>query len=195
MSRKNSLFVILSTFLALSVSYGFASADDYRNNNPQIEKIRLAGTFLTSRIDANADGNASSWCTLQVRGGRQWSSMMQCVNEDVFVGTPPDCPGGLFVVNEIDGGTGTGTRTFSNAKDQIYFELTERDLCTDAFGQITGVDSGIIVGGVGRYVDATGTYELEYTGQILYFDGAAEPPQFFGSLIGKGKWVIHFPGQ
>jgi len=69
--------------------------------SPQVdvEKVSLAGSFLTSRIDNNGDGQGSSWCTLQIKGGYQGSSMQQCVNEDVFAEVTADCPGGLFVVS------------------------------------------------------------------------------------------------
>lgn len=156
-----------------------------------VEVLTAAGTFLTSRLDANADGQASSWCTLQIRGGYQGSSTQQCINEDVFAGFTVDCPGGLFVVNDEQGGTGVGTRTFPNAKDQIYVQLTERELCVNEFGQFSGEDSGIIVGGVGRYEGATGTFEWQYTGQAQYFDPAAVPPQQFGSLTATGTWEIY----
>jgi len=32
-----------------------------------VEVLTAAGTFLTSRLGVNADGMASSWCTLQIR--------------------------------------------------------------------------------------------------------------------------------
>ena len=48
-------------------------------------------------------------------------------------------------------------------------------------------------GGVGRFVGATGTYEWDYTGQVLYFDALAQPAQNFGSIIGTGTWVIELP--
>lgn len=168
-----------------------SSVSVFADDGPDIEQLSAAGTFLTSRLDANADGEAASWCTLQIRGGYQGSSMQQCINEDVFVGFTADCPGGLIVVNDELGGTGVGTRTFPNAEDQIYFQLTERELCINAFGQFAGQDSGVIVGGAGRFRGATGTYDWEYSGQLQYFDPAAVPPQQFGSLTGTGTWEIN----
>lgn len=182
---------IATGFIALASN---ALADGERQKNQEIENLNLAGTFLTSRIDANSDGDASSWCTSQIKGGHQGSSVMQCVNEDVFAAVTAECPGGLFVVDNTYGGTGFGVRTFPNASDQIFVRLTERSLCANEYGQVTsGVDRGQIIGGVGRYVGVTGTYEWSYTGQILYGDPAAQPAQLFGSLNGAGTWVINFP--
>lgn len=160
-----------------------------------VEEVNAAGTFLTSRIDANADGTASSWCTTIISGRPKSESMAQCVNEDVFLGFTAECPGGLFVVDASQGiGTGNGVRTFANGRDQLFFVLQERHLCADLAGSITeGRDRGIIVGGAGRYEGATGTYDWVYTGQIRYGDPAAQPAQYFGNLSGKGKWVVALP--
>ena len=188
MLRKYLLLGLLSITGGLVFLTTGVSADQ------RIENLKLAGTFLTSRIDTNSDGTASSWCMSQIKGGYQGSSMMQCVNEDVFDGFTSECPGGLFVVNAEKGGTGTGVRTFPNAEDQIFVVLMERYLCANQFGQFTeGLDRGVIVGGVGKFVGATGTYELDYTGQILFGDPGAVPAQYFGTLIGTGTWVINTP--
>jgi hypothetical protein len=159
--------------------------------SPQIdvEKVSIAGSFITSRIDTNDDGQGSSWCTVQIKGGYQGSSMQQCVSEDVFVGTTNECPGGLFVVTSSMG-TGMGVRSFPNAQDQIFVRLTERELCVNALGGIEGTDQGVIVGGVGRYEGASGSYSFEYTGQILFGDETATPPQIFGSTLGSGTYWI-----
>lgn len=156
-----------------------------------VEKLNVAGSFLTSRIDANADGEASSWCTLQIKGGNQDSGMQQCVNEDVFQGFTQDCPGGLYVIDAVQGvGSGAGVRTFKNAKDQLFFALTERYLCTNEVGTIEGVDRGIVTGGTGKFEGATGSFTSSYGGQILYFDLNAQPAQFFGSILGTSEWTV-----
>lgn len=182
-------FSACSTLSLMFLFVASANAD----GSSDIEQLTAAGTFLTSRLDANADGAASSWCTLQIRGGYQGSSTQQCINEDVFAGFTSECPGGRFVVNGQLGGTGVGTRTFPNAEDQIYFQLTERELCANAFGQFTGQDAGVIVGGTGRYEGATGSFEWKYSGRVQYFDPAAVPPQQFGSLTATGTWDIQRP--
>jgi len=178
--------VVISISIALSWPIVAKSDDD-----PITERLSVAGTFLTSRIDANGDGEASSWCTIQIKGGYQGQSMMQCVNEDVFAGVTPECPGGVYVVDQDHGGTGFGARTFPSATDQILVQLTERQLCIDAFGQVTGTDHGLIIGGTGRYAGASGSYSWEIAGQLLYFDLLAQPAQLFGSLLGTGEWEIH----
>lgn len=180
---------IISATLTVSLA-SLVCASVQASDEPEVERLKVAGTFLTSRMDANADGEAASWCTIQIRGGYQGSSMQQCINEDVFVGVTADCPGGYIVVNSEAGGTGVGTRTFPNGEDQIYIQLTEREFCANEFGQVAGQDSGVIVGGVGRYEGATGTYEFEYSGQLQYFDPLATPPQMFGAVIGTGTWTI-----
>jgi len=165
-----------------------------KDDDPIVESLALGGSFLTSRIDANYDLSPASWCMSQIKGGIQGSSIMQCVNEDVFTGATAECPGGLWVVNASYGGTGFAVRTFPNASDQLFVQLTERSLCANAFGQVTdGHDSGVIVGGTGKFAGATGTYEWNYTGQILYGDPAAQPEQYFGSLNGTGTWTIELP--
>jgi len=176
---------------AITIALVFLTA--VKQENSELEEVTAAGSFLTSRIDANGDGEGSSWCTVQIKGGNQGSSMQQCINEDVFAGTSEECPLGRYVVNEELGGTGRGVRTFPNGVDQIFFVLTQRDACADANGRITGSDAGVVLGGTGRYAGATGTYALDYEGQILYGDPLATPPQFFGSISGSGTWVINFP--
>jgi len=110
------------------------------------------------------DGEASSWCTLQIKGGIQGSSMQQCINEDVAMPPTADCPGGVLVVDASNGiGTGRGVRTFANGVDQIFVTLTDRWACADFTpeGQpfLKGHDSGEIIGGTGSFLGASGTYE------------------------------------
>jgi hypothetical protein len=161
-----------------------------------VENVRIGGSYLTSRINANGDTQASSWCTLQIKGGQQGSSMQQCINEDVPMPPTPDCPGGVFVVDALNG-TGRGVRTFANGNDQLFIELTERHLCVglNAAGPFfkESYDRGVIIGGAGKFVGATGTYEATYTGTILYGDPSAVPPQFFGSIAGTATWQINVP--
>lgn len=164
-----------------------------------VENVKAGGSFLTSRINVNMDSEASSWCTLQIKGGIQGSSMQQCINEDV--GFPPtaECPGGVFVVDADNGiGSGRGVRTFANGIDQIFTELTDRQLCVglDVHGGPffkESTDRGVIIGGTGRFAGATGTYEFTYTGTLLYGDFLAVPPQFFGSVLGTGTYTINVP--
>ena len=183
---------VLSALLGITLSVATVTG---ANAGQSIEKLKLAGTFLTSRIDTNSDGAASSWCTSQINGGYKGSSMLQCINEDVLVGFTAECPGGEFIVDANNNiGTGTGVRTFPNGEDQIFLVLTERRLCANEFGQVTnGVDRGLIIGGVGRFEGASGTYEWNYAGQILIADPAAMPAQVFGALVGTGTWVINTP--
>lgn len=181
---------VIASLCQLMIVLVSVSVTELASAETIVEKLKVGGSFLTSRIDANSDGVAASWCTTQVKGGLQGSSMVQCVNEDVFAGFTADCPGGLFVVDSIQG-TGTGVRTFPSGNDQIFIALTERRLCANLAGQFTeGLDRGLIIGGTGKFQGASGTYEWVYTGQILYFDNAANPAQFFGSFNGTGQWVI-----
>lgn len=184
---KTDLLTLASlAIFSLFVLPASAGADD---PDIDVENVSIAGSFLTSRIDNNNDGQGSSWCTVQIKGGYKGSSMQQCVNEDVFAGFTSDCPGGLFVVGPSTG-TGYGVRTFPNAQDQVFLLLTERELCANATGGIAGTDQGMIIGGTGRYEGASGTYSFDYTGQLLYGDDTAVPPQIFGSLLGSGTYNI-----
>lgn len=159
-----------------------------------VEHVNAAGTFLTSRIDANGDTIASSWCTLQISGKASSQSMQQCINEDVLTGFTTECPGGVFEIDTANGvGAGTGVRTFSNG-DQLFLALTDRYLCADDQGNANGEDRGVILGGTGDYEGATGTYEYSYTGRIMYADPVANPPQYFGAISSpSGTWVINLP--
>ena len=162
------------------------------------ENVKLGGTYLTSRTNANMDTEASSWCTIHIKGGQQGSSMQQCINEDVPTPPTPDCPGGVFVVDAQNGiGGGRGVRTFASGTDQLFIELTERHLCVgfDVNGPFfkESRDAGVVIGGTGRYAGATGTYEFTYTGTILYGDPFASPPQFFGSINGTGTFHLNVP--
>ena len=196
MSQLKSLLVKLSVLLTLIAFAGTARADSPNKVKTEVENLKIAGTFLTSRLDSlnpnTRDGEGSSWCMSQIKGGYKGSSTVQCVNEDIFVGVSTDCPGGIFKVDLANSlGGGAGTRTFPNAEDQIYFALTDRELCVDENGNISGVDRGIILGGIGRYEGATGEFEHVYSGRIQYSDFLAEPPQLFGSINGTGTWTIN----
>ena len=163
-----------------------------------VENLKVGGTYLTSRIDANVDTLASSWCTLHIKGGIQGSSMQQCVNEDVPTPPTTDCPGGVFIVDASNGiGIGRGVRTFSSGVDQLFVELTERYLCVGVNAQgpffKESYDRGVIIGGSGKFAEASGTYEFTYSGTILYGDDNANPPQYFGSITGTGTFVINTP--
>lgn len=185
---------IKSAMLAIALVSVFASAQA----EEIVEKLKVGGTFLTSRINVNMDSEASSWCTLQIKGGIQGSSMQQCVNEDVA--TPPtvDCPGGVFIVDADNGvGAGRGVRTFASGVDQLFVDLTERYLCVGIGAQgpffKESYDRGVIIGGTGKFAEATGSYEYTYSGTLLYGDPLATPPQYFGSITGTGTWVINTP--
>ena len=173
----------------------FASA----NAETIVEKVNVGGSFLTSRINVNMDSEASSWCTLHIKGGLQGSSMQQCINEDVPSAPTAECPGGVFVVDASTGtGGGRGVRTFANGVDQLFIELRERHLCVGLTPEFQpffkeSYDRGVILGGTGRFASATGTYMFTYSGTLLYGDPFASPPQFFGSIIGTGTYEINIP--
>jgi len=185
MEQRKETFLRALTAFCVSVGLSLPVSAD-----TEIENVTAAGSFLSSRIDANGDGSGASWCTLQIKGGYKGSSMQQCVNEDVFVGVDNDCPGGIFVVQN-DIGDGYGVRTFPNAADQLFVKLTSMYFCLGTQGQATGNQEGVIIGGTGRYQGANGTFEYSYSGQLLYFDENASPPQFFGSILAEGIWEIN----
>ena len=115
-----SFLVTLSTFLALVV-FVSANADNNKKDNPEIEQLSIAGTFLTSRMDANSDGDAASWCTSQVKGGHQGSSTMQCINESFQQGPTTECPGGFFIVDAANGLGGGAVREPSRMRKTKSF--------------------------------------------------------------------------
>jgi len=190
--------IYLAVFAVLGINAGLAG--NVMASDTKMKALAFAGTFLSTRMDIagdrGPDGSPAGWYTVQVEKGKKRgkASTLQGIVEDVPMGATAECPGGLYIVDSVNGlGGGSGTRTFLNGKDQIYTSHTERELCSDETGGLSGVDGGLIVGGTGKYEGITGTWSLKHTGIIQYSDFAAQPVQYFGSITGTGHWNIIFP--
>jgi hypothetical protein len=63
----------------------------------------------------------------------------------------------------------------------------------DSVGGFTGSETGVILGGTGRFVGASGTFEQSFTGFYQAFDPNANPAQGFGSFRGQVTGTLILP--
>lgn len=187
MQKKKVLTLGIATGLLLAVSLGNAGAEQTRRNNG-----KFAGTFLTSRIDTNDDGIAASWSTGVVTGTLGKRSF-QSVGEVVPTGATAACPGGVFIIDAVNGiGFGRTTHTFPNG-DQVYSRILTRHLCSLGGGKSETNDVNETLGGTGKFEGASGIAEAHYTNTTQAGDGNAVPPQSFGSFTGEFTGTIILP--
>jgi hypothetical protein len=153
-------------------------------------KSKVAGTFLTARIDQNDDGVTAEWETGVVTdklGKRGY----QGVSEVVPTGATAECPGGVFIIDGQNG-FGTFTETFPNG-DQLYSQVLTRTVCSNGVGGFTGSNTISVVGGTGKFAGASGNGENSFTGFYQAFDANATPSQGFGSFSGEGTGTLILP--
>ena len=122
----------------------------------------FAGTFLTSRINLNNDGELAGWGTEVVEDELLGQSSNQVIVENALVPPTGACREGRLEFHLV---AGRIVATFLNTRDQLFSELTSRTLCLNpANGRFRGRDTGAFTGGTGRFAGATGSFEARYTG-------------------------------
>jgi hypothetical protein len=171
------------------MSFGNASAEHTRRNNG-----KFAGTYLSTRMDVvdTGDGVIASWSTAEVTGNLG-KRTVQGVVEPRFTGVTAECPGGVFIIDAVNGiGFGMTTNTFPNG-DQIYSRILTRTQCGLGGGKFTADDVNEILGGTGKFEGASGTTEVLSSSFCQGFDPNAIPPQCFGSFTGKFTGTITLP--
>jgi hypothetical protein len=140
----------------------------------------------------NPDGLPAGWTTAEVFSTLGHASS-QGVVEQVPTGPTQACPGGAFVIDAQHGnGFGTFTDTYEKG-DQLYSQVSTGTLCFDSVGGFTGSNSVIIVGGTGKFAEASGTFEESFTGFVQAFDPNAKPLQTFVSFTGKFTGTLTLP--
>ena len=173
--------VIAGLFLIVSLH----SAAEGRRGHKHI-KFTFGGTYLVFPI-LNPDGVATSWFTSET-SGTLGTYRAQGVNKPASLGPSTECPGGVLVIDAQNGGFAINIDTFPNG-DQIYRKVSTRTECVDGRG-FTGSDTGVFVGGTGKFEGVSGTYELTFAGFTQFFDPSANPPQEFGSFTGSGTGIL-----
>ena len=159
-------------------------------------KGKFAGTSLGTRMDrfplGSPDGSAAGWFTSELKSNLG-KYTMQGVSEALPTGPTAECPGGVSIIDAPNGiGAGTSTGTWPNG-DQLYNRIVTSTLCSDTAGRFTATETGLIVGGAGKFAGASGTYEASSRGFLQYFDPNANPPQWFGSLRGEFEGTLILP--
>ena len=155
-------------------------------------KGKIAGTFLSVRIDRNDDGEPAGWETGVVTG-HPGNRPYQGVSEAVSTGPIAACPGGVFIIDAQNGqGFGTYTETYPNG-DQLYGRVLTRTLCSDGVGGFTGSSTLSYVGGTGKFAGASGNVKNSFAGFYQAFDANAVPSQGFGSFSGEFKGTLILP--
>lgn len=187
--NNSKRWIIMTTIGLLICSFSIAKAEHTRRNNGT-----FAGTYLSTRMDVvdRGDGIAASWSTAEVTGtlGRRTT---QSVTEPKFTGVTAACPGGVFIIDAVNGiGFGKTTATFPNG-DQIYSRILTRTQCGLVGGKFTADDVQEILGGTGKFEGAAGTTELHSISTCQASDPNANPPQCFGSFTGDFEGTIILP--
>jgi hypothetical protein len=189
MLNRTAWLIAVTTGLLVTAGLDRAEADH------KDVKGTFAGTFLDSRIDffplGKPDGIPAVWATSQ-GSGSLGKFTAQGVAEEVPTGPTQACPGGVFVIDAQHGGFGTFTVTYANG-DQSYNELSTRTVCFDVVGGFTSSDTGLVVGGTGKFAGTSGTFAQSTTGFIQAFDANAKPAQGFGSFTGQFTGTLVFP--
>jgi hypothetical protein len=186
MKKSKGLTIGIVTGLLVG-SFSVANAEHTRRNNGT-----FGGTFLSTRMDLNDDGALATWSTAEINGtlGKRSS---QSIIEAVPTGVTPECPGGVSIIDALNGiGFSTLTATFSNG-DQVYSRILTRTQCSLGGGRFKADDVQEILGGTGKFEGASGTVELHSISVCQAFDPNATPPQCFGSFTGEFEGTITLP--
>lgn len=187
MKHRKGLILGVAIGLLMTVSVGSASAEHTRRNNG-----KLAGTFLSTRMDLNDDGILATWST-SVNTGTLGKRTVQGISESVPTGVTPECPGGVSIIDTADGiGFSTATATFPDG-DQLYGRIRTRTQCGLGGGRFETNETVEILGGTGKFEGASGTTEVHSVSQCQAFDANAVPPQCFGSFTGEFTGTITLP--
>lgn len=177
---------IIGVIAGLFLIVGFHSAAAEHRGHRHI-KFTFGGTYLILP-PLSSDGVAANWFTSEMSGTLGTYSS-QGVNKSVSMVPSNECPGGVLVIDELNGGFGVMTGTFANG-DLIYSQISTRIECLDGKGGFTGSDTGVFVGGTGKFAGVSGTYELSWSGVAQFSDPKANPPQEFGSFTGNGTGIL-----
>lgn len=187
MQKKKILTLGIATGLFLVIGLGNASAEHTRRNNG-----KLAGTFLSTRMDINDDGSLATWST-SLNTGTLGRRTVQGISESVPTGATTECPGGVSIIDAPNSiGFSTATATFPNG-DQLYGRIRTRTQCGLGGGRFETNEIVEVLGGTGKFAGASGTTEVHSVSQCQAFDANATPPQCFGSFTGEFTGTITLP--
>jgi hypothetical protein len=189
--HKGLIFGVMTGLLVCSL--GTAQAGD-KKEHTRPNNGTFGGTYLSARMDVvdRGDGVIASWSTAEVTGTLGKRSA-QGVVEPKFTGVTGACPGGVFIIDAINGiGFGKTTATFPNG-DQIYSRILTRYQCGLGGGKYETDDVQEIIGGTGKFEGASGTAALHSISVCQASDPNATPPQCFGSFTGEFTGTITLP--
>jgi hypothetical protein len=177
-----TLGLALSCVIALAS--GRAEARDLRI------KGEFAGTGLTARIDLDNDGRLADGGTW-VEKSNLGPSSAQFVIEGVTVPPTGACPAGQLERTLV---AGSVVNTFLHTRDQLFIQLTSRIFCFDLVtGAFSAHTIAAIMGGTGKFVEATGSVDYRFTGvtHLADFDPASN--QLFVSFTGTVEGTLILP--
>jgi len=146
---KIPLLIILSAGLMLT---GTAQSREMSIN------ARFSGNEHPTNVDTNADLTFASAGAFQVQGAAGKGVVHSFTEFTAF--TPYGVPGcdfrGELVSQDF-------VETFQDGS-MLFFMATDGHTCIDgATGKISGVLSGFVTGGTGRFAGATGSWDMEFT--------------------------------
>ena len=158
----------------------------------------FSGSFVNTDIDVNEDGQKAGLGMLNAKGFLGADGTIQGVLEYVFAGETT-CPNGnvgfAFTMVTKDAADNDVVwrvvRRVASTGDLLIGQYTTASLCFDPLTtiQFFTVETEII-GGTGRFEDASGTARCEGTAITLVGDGAAT---FFGEQSGTCRTTINLP--
>ena len=182
--NKYSWTIGLACSFVIALASGRAEARDTHIKGDN------AGTFLSTRIDLNNDGDLALGGTW-VEKSNLGQSSAQAVIEGVAVPPTGACPADQVETALV---AGSVVNTFLHTRDQLFIQFTSRMACIDP---VTGVASGHVIatitGGTGKFAGATGSVEYRFTGSTLLTDFDPASNQGFFSFAGTVSGTLTLP--
>jgi hypothetical protein len=180
-----NLFKILGSMCILLIFFGTAFAKE-----PQSQyKSQASGSFSSSVIDSNGDGipgvigsleGQSTFGALTIEFFSEFNIAAGVVTEN--------CPDGYLELPLVNSKT---IHRYLNG-DLLFLETTSETFCGNPVtGEFLWEEELAVIGGTGRFIDASGMLESSGTGIILISDGAGVTSFGAVTLSNKGKVMLN----
>jgi len=174
----------VSLIVTLSLATTLAQADERLPF-----KATFSGTIVSTQFDTDRDGAPANLNVLE--GKSNFGPFSLQVLDESSLSEPATCPNGRvgFSVRLV---AGSAVFRFRRTGDLLFVQPTSQTTC---FDPSTGVSffraaTGDIMGGTGRFINATGSIEGEGMARILITDPAGH---VFGEQHGTIKGTIILP--